>query len=668
MAIVKQDSFIAGEISPELTEAVNNELYFTSALRLENVYISKFQTIKRTPSTKSTKFNPTATAQIAISARFAGEDYIITWDSGVYNFYKFNTVTEELDFIKTDSPTPTLLFNDYVTFDDKVVFTYPDGSVPQIVDFVSLTDTLKDFTFINEPTIDFGTLDYSDFVFSVPASSSGAMTVTVTAPDVSGIDASYVGGMFYSIGKDSSEFLGQGKITSVAVGTTSMTFDIKVIQPFAVATGTAAPTDTNEGEVKGSQVVLQQPIFSYAANNYPKVVAFFDSRLYFGNTASLPMLVSASRVNIVNDFNVGKSLPAEAIVYVMNDTTSSEVRHIVGHIGLFVHTDQNEHVVIPSIEDGITPDAFIAQRLSDWGSNNIKPIVYSNSVMFVNKTNRKIIKVDSSSASAFNTTEITIGMRIDNDINSLGVIDDPLIDNKLLAFSIDGNNNQLQLVAVSGNVNGRTRFDFIPSTIFAPDRIFFGELNNKTLLMGFDSAGNSELAFFDDTTTGLTLTTPITAPLTYTDATSAFFYNPTSNTYLFAAGGGSTDVPTGYTVRGYQTSFTVQSVPLVEQNAAAWDRKEISYVYISYFESARFFVNGAPVAFPTVAEISQAAGDALKTDFRRIPTATNQGLINSDILQPTRNVHYNYILITSDQPYPVNIQAYGWNIKTSIMG
>ena len=41
MGIIKTNSWVSGEINPDLVSASNNKLYYSSALRIENMYLTK---------------------------------------------------------------------------------------------------------------------------------------------------------------------------------------------------------------------------------------------------------------------------------------------------------------------------------------------------------------------------------------------------------------------------------------------------------------------------------------------------------------------------------------------------------------------------------------------------------------------------------------------------
>lgn len=646
MSIVKQNSWLAGEINPDLTEASSNPLYFQSALTLENVYVSKSQTLKRIPSSSLVSFSPTPTSiyQDAITAKFEGDNYVIFWsDDGVFTSYIYDDLTEILTFVGTYDQQYTDKYVDYVTFDSRAIFTYTDRP-PLLIDFTETgANNATIFNFINQPTLDFGDVDYSTFTFDVKVADTDTSEIEITGTNAGLLFTDeWIGGMFFSIGTNTSDFIGQMKITSRTDGGNDLvTFEGDTLHELEKET------------FQGTAVVMQKPIF-FDDTEYPRIVSFFESRLYFGNTKSLPMLVTGSRINLINDFNVGKQLPAESIVYILNDTSSSEVKHIVGHIGLFIYTDKNEHVVIPSIDGGITPTTFISQRLSDWGSNNIKPVIYDNTILFVDKVSRKILRINSASTNSFQVDEITIGMEIENDIFFIGVIDDTHIDDKLLAFGYTGN-SEISLVNIGAETAARTRYQAYPSNNVDISSIIFASIDRSTLLLAVDGMGVNQVTVnsFTNDTSGLTSVRDVVVGSSFTPDANGYLFNEITEEYLFTPEGILVTVPTDFTKWGYLTILNIKSIPLTLQNQDSWDYKSVSYLFISYFRSARFLVNGSPVAFPTLTEISNPS-PPLKTDYEKINRSTS-----SD--------RFNYIEITSNEPYNIEIQAYGWSIVPTIM-
>jgi len=668
--VVVQNSWVAGEINPNLTTDVDNELYYSSALEIKNMYISKSQTLKRVPGTEAVVFDPSEPAilgntVITIGTKFEGVEFLIftaqteSPDGFTCEIYTYNAQSNTAAFVQTynDPTNQQFPFVDHVVFDDKIVFTFPD-TLPLILTFTSTAPSdptaLIPFVFVNQPTLDFGEVDYASYLFVIPANAP-AIVINVTGTGAGDdITTKWEGGMFYSLGDDTSEFLGQGKITDIVfVSANEFNMTVTVLHNFAVGTFT------------GARSVLQQPIFFDAAEA-PQIVSYFDSRLYFGQTRSLPMLVCASRVNIANDFNVGKSLPAEAIVYLLNDSSSSFIAHIIGHIGLFIMTDQNEHVVVPSIELGITPEAFIAQRLSDWGSTDVPPTIFDQYIAFVDKTSRKIIRIDSSSSDSFSVKEITKGMDIAENIGNLGVINSPLIDVKLIAFSgAQLDSTVVGLITFQEEpVFGRTSYDFLPASLQENAQlntpIQFIKIGNQTLLMAVNEATASpvlSMCAFVLPNTYVSDVGPIPGnPVTRT-ADSWAFTPPVGEGVVptdvsFIPANVATTVPGAPSSVGFVVEVGIKSIPMTTNNQAAWDWKSISYLFVSYFNSAQFFVNGQAAAFPPLEDMGSPV--SLKTSYDKFTYAAIAG-------------KFNFLEITSSEPYNVEIQAYGWGIKTTIM-
>lgn len=649
MPIVKQNSWVAGEINPNLTEDINNPLYLASALELFNVYITKTQTIKRFPSTESIEIPPAPLFDNTYALKYQGVNYFIgSYSSSndyVYDLYKYDETNGGFVFLFSlsiiglnESPL------DFVAFENKIILTFGNRR-PLLLEIVNDQLTSQDFFFKNVPCLDINTIDYSQWTFGL----SQPSTETIGIIEVRGsgcgdlITNAWLEGMYYAKGQDTFDFIGQGKITELTrINADAINLTVDIISPLA-----QHPT------LKGIGVILQQPVFTDVLG-WPKVVSFFDGRLYFANTKTLPMLIAASRVNLINNFDVGKQLPAEAIAEIINDTSSSEIKHISGHIGLFIFTDSNEHVVIPSIDKGITPETFISQRLSDWGSNNIKPVIYSNSLLFCDKTNRKILKIDSSSANAFSVNEITKGMEISKNIDYFGVVDDKSVDVKLLSFGYKSD-NVLSMVNLGVDAFGKTSYQVFPDEYVDIEKINFWKINNRSILSTITTSGaNVVLSFTDKIVGQLNNVRDSQIGSTITFNFDNYLYSTINKDYIFIPSGTTITIPTDYDLVGFATNVNIRSIPLVYGNLSSWDTKRISYIFISYFRSARFKVNGKNIAFPTIEEIEQSA-TTLKTNYDKIPISANS------------NGKYNYIEVKSNEPHPIEIQAYGWSIRGTIM-
>ena len=579
---------------------------------------------------------------------YEGDSYLILNEVVGVNtvFYTFKYDSSSNSFVLQTTHTHAnvnIPFVDGIAIGKEAIFTFGISKMV-IIDVTDLTtEGFRLFEFINQPTMDFGDLNYSGFIFDVPDNATNADTIDVTVTGTNVVTLliqEWVGGKFYSLGSNDEQATGEGKIKEVSDHTTYVVLVIEVKYPF------------EKGKYAGSAVVLQKPVF-YADDQQPSIIGYFDSRLYVGRTKERPLLLCASRVNIINDFDVGDSSSDYGFCYQLDsEDGSSQLNHIIGHIGLFLMTDKNELVVIPSIEDGITPTSFIAQKLSDWGSSEVAPAIYSNFLLFVTRTNRKIIKIDSASSNSFSNMDITQAMDIQEDITSIGIIDDELIDIKLCMYATE-NTKQIKLISLYNNGFGRTTFDFLsPQSTQTLKNVFIGQVGNKSLLIGKNDLNEPITALFTNLSTGLTNLVEVSGT-TVTFDVDTYIWNSTENTYIFVPANTQTNLPSGYDYAGDRTTVYIRSIPLVENNPTSWSYKWISYIFVSYYQSSRFFVNGKAVAFPTTQEISMNEAP-LKTDFIRINITQNSN-------------RFKYIEITTSQPYPLNLQAYGWAIETSIM-
>jgi hypothetical protein len=648
MSIIKQNSWAMGCVNPQLTEAQNNQMYYEAALEIDNMYISKLKTLKRIPAMRLLDNINTLLPNceiLGLAQATYGSDYLVMWyknTSGTVVQYGlvsliFHTDTETFTVVNDVTAATAFVVLDWVVIDNRIIlctdhtifdyqYTLPAATFPTA------------FVFANMPTMDFGDWNYSTATFTVTTATNGATaTVAVTGVALPANFHEWVGGMFYALGNDESAYLGQGKIS--AVSPTGFTVD--VIHDFKASLVT-----------KGTRVVVQKPVF-FDDNEMPKVCGYFDSRLYFGNTKSKPMLVAGSKINLPYDFNVGKGLPAEAIVEVLNDTRSTYVKHIAGWKALFIFTDMNEQVVVPSIQNGITPSDFNLQILSSWGVgaasqiSKSRPEIYKDTLVFRDKTLKRLIEI-TGSGNDFQTKDLTRGMDIPDEIEGYGIINDILLDTPILSFYIKGDLNTIRILNIDEEEGaGYTSLKFsypVPNSAkwfftFANPNKAIMVLRNK--IVTFTQVGGI---------TGLSDVVKVTTP-SVTPPVDAYAYRVSDKVYKHMPASVATDI-VGYDWYGYSMPVHIKSMPLSSGNTNSWDIKEVSALFVSYYKSARFYINSAPIAFGTLQNWVNPI--SLESSYDRVNIAR------------TEDKHH-YIDIISDEPYDINIQAYGWEIVENII-
>ena len=645
MGIIKQNSWVSGEINPNLISASNNRLYYSSALAIENMYLTKSQTLKRMLSTRKSD-NTILTSYLTFSAEYLGSSYffVINYDNPITKTginVKMLSRDSNGDYVLLTgytNATKTKVL-DYVVFENKIIFTHEDQE-PSYAEFNNTGITShSDFNFTHTPTMDFGNVNYNDwkFKFEVNGTADEADEIKCTVTGTgSGIELNntnkWINGAIYSLGTDTSNYLGYGIIKTITKDNDNQaTLVLSVIHSFDKVT-------TN-----GNRVDLQQVIF-YDDTQYPKKVGFFDSRLYFANTKDLPMLICGSKINIINNFDIGKAEPAEAIVYVLKESSSSEIIHISGLKGLFIFSDSHEHLVLQAVDQGITPQNFISTKLSDFGSSNVKPKVYNNNVYIVDKTGKRVISF-APNGTIINVTE---GMYIKDNIKQLDVLDSGLMEQKALVFIYD-NDYFLNLIISTGQYHGLFKVKISPYII--------GNIaiNKNGYIANIQENDSNESGIYQliNNISGLTSivdSSSITFPLQY----DGYLYNESTNDYLFIEKDTSPTIPTGYTKFGFKNDVYVKSVPMYGNNQGEYFFNKISSYYIAYYNSSRFKLNDNIVAKKSIGELSSTQA-SLKTQTESI-RASN------------KNNQRKHIEITSEYPYNIEIMSYGVNINSYIMG
>ena len=650
MGIIKQDSWLSGEINPNLVDANTNEKYYTSALNVENMYLTKSQTLKRMLSTEIVSNALSLSGNLVISSIYLDVISFFTVEklttTTEFKAYTYDSVTN--NFFLKDTQTLTVAYDilDYVSFENKIILTVQDNK-PLIIQYTITSGDISAFTvgdlpIISQPTLDFGEIDYSqwefDFVTNAPASVNEQVRCTITKgvnlTNIFNDNDKWIGGSLYSLGDSTSNFLGYGKIVSIenlAATTADLIIDVK--ENFEIA------------KVKGSRVSLQQNIF-FDDTEYPQRVGFFDGRLYLANTKSLPMLIAGSKINLINDFDAGKGLPAEAIVYILKDNTSSKINHVVGLKGLYIFSDTQEHLVLQAVDEGITPQNFISTKVSDFGTSLVKPKIYNDMVYTVDKTDRRIIAFDSEGKIMI----VTEGMNIDEDITQLVVLDSKLMGIKALCF-LYASGTFLNMIISTGQFHGLFKVSITPFklvTLAIDDRGFIANIGNTT------TSENGIFSISKDVQglTGYSDKNNFTFPLAH----DGFLYNNTTQNYITITAG---TTPTAEQLAesdifGYKTNVFVKSIPWAGDKIAEYTYENVSSYYISYYNSSRFKVNGFTVAKDDISELASQS----------IVLKTGNEVIRSSNSPRARR----FIEITSDYPYDIEVLSYGVNMKNYIMG
>lgn len=389
---VRQTMFTSGEIDPELFKRSDlSSIYLTGAKSLLNMEVATTGYATKRKGMYQ-RFNATEYDLITktVSLEFIDKNqnrYIVLISNEMSHILSVSTsgtisYVQELD---TPYLTDTLIYIDYTRENDSLILTH--GSYAPARIFVSnyspLTFSYEVLDIYPLPGYDFGKVLYNAYTVSLSVSGS-TLTFQITAPSGStGFNNDWIGGQIQGPGSGSGDIssIGFAIITAVSNSGSTTTFTATVQSPFL----------TSGYPISGSQYVILQPAWN-STLGYPSKVLFFQNRLWFANTASLHTTIFASKIGQPVNFDVGSGLESDAIVYNLGIRDAGSILWINGGKQLEIYCENIECVCPQDQNSALTPGSFSIRQQSSYGSSpKLKPISYLNDSYFVSKTGKAII-------------------------------------------------------------------------------------------------------------------------------------------------------------------------------------------------------------------------------------------------------------------------------------
>lgn len=394
-SFLMQSDFKFGEVSPLLFARTSSPIYGNAAKRLRNCLVL--------PQGGATK-------------RFGLKyiDNLTALDSNYLEYYPFFFIHQDgSKYILLFTPLKiTIYYNDAVVATVVTTYTAADillldvaqsnnlvfiavrGKSPAILSRTaahagwSLNATP---TFIHEPSYDFAQ-NYDTYTFVVYL--SGGATIITPATNLLGVavrvesstamfSADFVGGLFF--GSGGTIRMNQYISTTAMAGNIIKVFDDKA-QILDVAAAAR--------NIPGSQAVVTEKAFS-AARGWPEKVCFFQNRLWFGRTSSLPGLLVGSNYNGFSsgrlNFDDSRTLDTSAVSTVIYGRRNTTINHILSYKSLIIFTTSG---VYSSSLDEFTPITplninFINLQTGDT-SNEVLPDILENNCVFYDKGGNRV--------------------------------------------------------------------------------------------------------------------------------------------------------------------------------------------------------------------------------------------------------------------------------------
>lgn len=247
------------------------------------------------------------------------------------------------------------------------------------------TWAISNITFINVPSYDFSG-GYSAITFTPSATSGAAVTITLSAPLANLTNATFAGGLFTGNG---------GSLRIVSVADTTH-FTGYTIDAFA---------DTNA--IQGALAFLGEPAWS-DIRGWPKYSTFFQNRLVFAGSYSLPNGIWLSAVNAPYDFDDSQDLDDEAIGWYPAGGSLNLIVGLTSGRSLLVHSNNGTFSTPLLNEQPVTPRNFTLTEQNKFAVKPIQPIFIDNQIIFVDTASNVINMIWDISTSAFNTNNISV--------------------------------------------------------------------------------------------------------------------------------------------------------------------------------------------------------------------------------------------------------------------
>ena len=194
---------------------------------------------------------------------------------------------------------------------------------------------------------------------------------------------------------------GYAKITAVASDGYSCTVDI--IEDFPYACSTVNPSET--ARLNGLFTGQAMPRWSEGAwsseHGYPRAVAFFEDRLWFGGTKSDPQTFWASKVGEYEDFEGIADDASASLLFTLASAEINAIEWLAGDQQLLIGTRGGEFVAGATREtEAITPSNITVRRQSKYGVKpGVQPHFVDSALLFMQRAGERLHQLSYSNES-----------------------------------------------------------------------------------------------------------------------------------------------------------------------------------------------------------------------------------------------------------------------------
>lgn len=435
-SLIRQTNFFLGEVDPQVYKRSEFNGYLTAAQQLLNCEVGTTGLVRKRRGSQFVLDASDYAVHNSVMFEFYDKfnNYYMIM-AGEEKFYIFNAPSETVpvvthdgtlvvtrrgsqvvaanisfDFIMdVDSPYSQMDLGllDYTNDADSIIFSHPNHPPARIWISDYTTDP---FTFsyaaldiYPPPTYDFNTVNYAGapVTFTNPTATTFRIVLTLAAGPAAVYTNDWINGIIIGLGASDTDPIGYGIITAVSHPTaTTVQFDGNVVVSFAAAAD--MPTI-------GSRYSIRQPAWSDDLG-WPAHTFYYQGRLWFGNTASLPTTVFGSKINNPINFDVGTGRDVDAIVSTIGHTDCGPITWLNGGKQFEIYTANLEFVCPQDTNTALTPSTFTIRQQSAYGSSSyLKPLSYVNNSYYASKTGKSLVNFNFTGVGlAYQSTNISV--------------------------------------------------------------------------------------------------------------------------------------------------------------------------------------------------------------------------------------------------------------------
>ena len=247
--------------------------------------------------------------------------------------------------------------------------------------------TIQDMSFVTLPAYDFNADYLSSAVNFTVDNATGTpdrmVNITKTTTTTNNAGATVVTPTAFSPACVGGIFNGNGGVVRIRkISANNMTISGITIHAF--------PINTFADKIPGDLAFLAEPAWS-DTKGWPKVSSYFQNRMVFANTVSIPNGQWLSVINSVYDFDDSVTDADSAISSYPSSGGGGFIRSITSTRSLLVHTNKGNYSTPVQSEVAIMPGNFMLSEHNKFGVGELLPAYIDNQLFFVDASGNNVI-------------------------------------------------------------------------------------------------------------------------------------------------------------------------------------------------------------------------------------------------------------------------------------